>query len=504
MEAQTLHAMLRARAGRMPGKTAVRAFGGGDGLTYAELQRLAADTASVLESECMPGERVVIGFGNSPDFFVVLFACFHAGLTAVPVDANLTADELRAIIDHAEPSMMITDAGTQQKFERLGPPCPLRVYAGDPGTATREPATAVSAGDPALMLYTSGTTGRPKAVRYTHAAILSRLDAIRNWFGFDDSWTSLCLLPTHFGHGLICNCLVTFAYAGTLVIAPPFNLTLLQKLWYVIGKHRVNTFSSVPAVVRLLLEYARHRRTPAGDDTPAPPSLRLVTCASAPLWPGEIRAFEEHFNVPLLNCYGLTETAGWSACSPKRPDRDLESVGMPLDCRMRVIDPAGKALPPGKKGELQIKGPGVMSGYYRHPDDGGVVGEQGWFSTGDVGEIDETGAVFIRSRIKELIIRAGKNICPPEIDGVLMSHPDVVEACAVGLRDPLMGEQVAACVVRTGQSRLSENDLIAYARTSLADYKCPQRILFVDKIPKTGRGKINRANVGTLFEEAGA
>lgn len=499
MEPNTLHALLYARALEMPEKICIKPPEKESFLTYSELYSQAIGGALLLlRHGCKPGDRVILGLGNSPEFFVVLFACFHAGLIAVPVDTNLAADELRVIIDHSAPSVIVVDESAEAKFRQLGAACGLLVYTGvTTETADQdEPAVPVASGDPALLLYTSGTTGHPKAVLYSHLALMSKLDALKRWFEFDESYTSLCLLPTHFGHGLICNCLITFAYAGTLIIAPPFNLTLLRKLWNLIDEHKVNTFSSVPTVIRLLLEYAEYRQ----EKLQAPASLRFVTCASAPLWPDEIRAFEDRFNVPLLNCYGLTETAGWSACSPRRKDRNLDSVGMAINCDMRVVGADGKSLAAGERGELQIKGPSVMRGYYRYSGQADkVVDGDGWFSTGDIGEISATGAVFLHSRIKELIIRAGKNIYPAEIDSVLMSHPDVVEACTVGLQDALMGEMVAACVVRNDKSSLGESDLIAYAQQSLADYKCPQQILFVDKIPKTSRGKINRAGLSTLF-----
>lgn len=506
MKPDTLHAMLCVRAAEMPEKIGIKTSDKKECcLTYSQFNNRAMCAALLLQRYgCRRGDRVIIGLGNSPDFFVVLFACFHAGLIAVPVDANLAIGELRVIIDHSAPSIIVADRSVEAKFKQFSTACRFLLYTGDADateTADKdEPAVRATPEDPALLLYTSGTTGHPKAVLYTHAALMSKLDALKRWFEFDESYTSLCLLPTHFGHGLICNCLITFAYAGTLIIAPPFNLILLRKLWNLIDEHRVNTFSSVPTVIRLLLEYAEYRQTSIEDKPPTPVSLRFITCASAPLWPDEIRAFEDRFNVPLLNCYGLTETAGWSACSPRRSDRNLTSVGMAVNCDMRVVDASGKPLPAGERGELQIKGPNVMSGYYRYSGQGGnVVNDDGWFSTGDIGEISVTGAIFLHSRIKELIIRAGKNIYPAEIDSVLMSHPDVIEACTVGLHDPLMGEQVAACVVRGDKSSLTENDLIAHAQKSLVDYKCPQQILFVDKIPKTSRGKINRANLSTLF-----
>jgi acyl-CoA synthetase (AMP-forming)/AMP-acid ligase II len=367
--------------------------------------------------------------------------------------------------------VIVVDDSSVEKFRELRTSAVVLLFD---ECEAMESFTDVSREDHALLLYTSGTTGRPKGAVFTHQALATKLGAITQWFGFDESFTSLCLLPTHFGHGLICNCLSVFDYGGTLVIAPPFNLDLLGKLWSLVERHGVNHFSSVPTIVRLLNQHASRR------PVQIPRSLKWVTCASAPLWIEDIQEFERHFGVPLLNCYGLTETSGWSACSRNDPERNLASVGMPLACEMRVVG-----------GELQIKGPALMSS---------DAIEDGWFATGDIGEIDASGAVFLRSRVKELIIRAGKNIYPAEVDNALMTHPAVAEACTVGLDDELLGEKVAACVVRAEGVSISEKELIAHAQQTLAAYKCPQRIVFVDKIPKTSRGKVNRANLRAIFE----
>jgi long-chain acyl-CoA synthetase len=279
-----------------------------------------------------------------------------------------------------------------------------------------------------------------------------------------------------------------------LVIAPPFNLDLLGKLWGVIDQHRINTFSSVPTMIRLLIQYAQHRSEKIPD------SLKFVTCASAPIASSEVALFEKIFKTPLLNCYGLTETCGWSTCSPNRADRSLSAVGMPINGEIRIIDDNGNVLPPGEKGQLQIKGPSVMQGYFLNAELSNQILNDGWLSTGDIGEINERGEVFILSRIKDMIIRAGKNIYPAEVDQVLMSHPDVVEAYTVGLDDNLLGEKVAACVVLKKHASLNEVELIAFTQQMLADYKCPQKIIFLDSVPKTSRGKVNRSQLKVFFE----
>jgi long-chain acyl-CoA synthetase len=504
----TLGELLRMRARQRPEQALVCAADGEAAMSYGDLNRHASEFAQLLKGlGCAVGDRIVIGFGNTPEFFVALFGCWRAGLIAVPVDQMLAGAELQAIVRHAQPVLVVSDPGAQVQWQQLQLTCPLieapaighPPVTGESGDWENEPgSTQAPADSPALLLYTSGTTGEPKGVLYSHGNLLAKLRTISEWFGFDSSYVTLCLLPTHFGHGLICNCLPVLDYGGTLILSAPFNLDLIGRLWPIIERHGVNYFSSVPTVVRLLLQHVRR------DPVRIAPSLKFVTCASAPLRTEEVEKFQSTFGVPLLNCYGLTETTGWSTCSANDPHRDLGAVGKAITGELRVVDALGQPLPPGQQGEIQIRGPAVMLGYFKNPALTASVMRDGWFATGDVGALGADGTVTLHSRIKELIICAGKNVYPAEVDDVLMSHPDVTEACTVGLEDALTGEQVAACVVRVAGSALSAQALIAHAQQRVAAYKCPKRILFVDSIPRTSRGKVNRSSLCTLFAKEAA
>jgi acyl-CoA synthetase (AMP-forming)/AMP-acid ligase II len=263
--------------------------------------------------------------------------------------------------------------------------------------------------------------------------------------------------------------------------------------------HGATTFSTVPTIIRLLL------RNPV-IAAPARGRLRFVTCASAPLHPEEVDAFEARFGVPLLNCYGLTEAGTWSAMSPLDPGRDRRSVGTAAGCRFRAVAVDGdlrRPLPAGELGELEISGPSVMLGYDGDPAATARVLRDGWLATGDLGRVDDRGRVYLAGRSKDLIIRAGSNIYPAEIEGVLLRHTAVAEAYVVGLAHALLGEQVAACVVPRAGAQVSEAELIRHCRTVLAAYKCPETVRFVDAVPRSSRGKVSRAAVAAMFE-AGA
>jgi long-chain acyl-CoA synthetase len=483
-------------------------------LSYATLDCAATRFADFLRDRGCPRQgRLLIAIHNTPEFFVALLGAMRAGVVAIPIDYNLGPAELQKIVEHADPQAIVVNEASAAK---LGGFAQKRILVGSgavDGAVRFDPlaegsetsagqAVDVAPEELALILYTSGTTGLPKGVMHSHAGIARKLGTIRQWFGFNSSYRSLCLLPTHFGHGLICNCLSTLYYGGTLILCRPFDLDLVQKLWSYVEANGVNTFSTVPAIVRLLLRVAERSRPVSV------PSLRFVTCASAPLRPEDIRAFERQFGVPLLNCYGITETASWTAFSPRAEaeeslwhglDRVRDSVGVMFGCEIRAVDEAGNALPPDHVGELQIRGPSVMLGYYKNPEATAQVIKDGWFCSGDHGKVDQDGRVYLMGRMKELIIRAGLNVYPPDIDAVLLAHPEVDEAYTVGLEDPVLGERVAVAIVRKNGSAIGEEVIIEYCRGKVAAYKCPERVAFVDAIPKTSRGKVNRANLRPLF-----
>jgi acyl-CoA synthetase (AMP-forming)/AMP-acid ligase II len=511
-------------AERAPDRPAIvvprRAGSPGSVMTYAQLDRAASAFAGSLRGRgASPGERLALANANTPEFFVALFGAARAGLIAVPLDAGLAPAELANLLDHARPHAVVVDRGSAASaasvaaFERLGVPLCTTApdeLAIDPRTRGDAREAGLDAG---LLLYTSGTTGTPRGVLHAHAGILRKVEDIRAWFALGDTDRALCMLPTHFGHGLVCSCLTTLHYGGTLVLCPPFDATLLPRVFALADEHRVTTFSTVPTIIRLLL------RNPA-ITAPTNGSLRFVTCASAPLHPGEVDAFEARFGIPLLNCYGLTEAGTWSAMSPMdrdprrdhgqaalpdrapAPGRDPRSVGVAAGCRIRAVAVEGDTrtpLPAGAVGELELSGPSVMLGYDRDPVATARVLRDGWLSTGDLGWVDEQGRVFLTGRSKDLIIRAGVNIYPAEIEAVLLRHPDVADAHVVGLDHVLLGECVAACVARKDGAGVSEADLIRHCRTALAAHKCPEQIRFVDAVPRTSRGKVSRSAVKALF-----
>ena len=499
-------------AAARPDEAAIVNPDGSVALTHQQLADRAADTALALRHAGLgPGDRVLIAFNNTPHFFIAFFGTLAAGGVAVPVDSKLSLRELTAVVQNARPFCVLVD-GEEHEEERdeadrtrlraafAGLPLlAVRAFGAAPGwpvaeDATDEPPAEPDPGALALILYTSGTTGTPKGVMHSHATILARLELIRSWYRLEPDTRALCLLPTHFGHGLICNCLAHMHAGGAVVLCHPFDIDLVRRLWKVVAVCGATTFSSVPAVVRLLL-LADRRRSGA-----RPSSLRFVTCASAPLRPEEVELFTERFGVELLNCYGITETASWTAFSPREAGRDSASVGIAYGCDIRAFNDAGQELATGEPGELCVRGPAVMLGYHGDPKLTGEVLADGWFRTGDMGRVDQDGRVYLMARLREVINRAGMKIYPAPIDAALMEHPAVAEAYACAVEDAILGETVGACVVIRPEAQVSEAELIAHCRERLTAQHCPDRIRLMDAIPKTSRGKVNRANLAALFK----
>jgi long-chain acyl-CoA synthetase len=502
----TLDIIASRGARRAPGRPAIVVPGGKPStMTYARLDRAASAFARSLRARgASPGDRLVLANASTPEFFVALFGAARAGLVAVPLDATLATPELANVLGHCRPHAVVVDARCAAVFEALGArtcvipadaALPERGDSSGAGDADGDPRESPGNG-PALILYTSGTTGTPRGAVHSHAGLLRKVEDIRAWFGLGEADRELCMLPTHFGHGLVCTCLTTLSFGGTLVLCRPFDAELLPRVFALTDEHRVTTFSTVPTIIRLML---RNQAISA----PTRGHLRFVTCASAPLHAEEVDAFEARFGVPLVNCYGLTEAGTWSAMSALDPQRDRRSVGTAVGCQVRAVAVEGaerRPLPAGQTGELEVSGPSVMLGYDGAPEATAQVLRDGWLATGDLGWVDDGGRVFLTGRSKELIIRAGVNIYPAEVEGVLLRHPDVAEAYVVGLDHALLGERVAACVVRKDDAGVSEADLVRHCRAQLSPCKCPEMIRFVAAIPRTSRGKVSRAALRALFD----
>ncbi len=458
------------------------------GRRIAALQRLGLQ----------PGERVFLHFGNRLEFFAELLAIWHCGACAIPLDARLTAFEVGKLVAAAKPRLRIVDEQTPAEVLTVtdGRDCLLSTEyaAGEQQFGGSLPVAWLD--DPALMLFTSGSTGDPKGVLHTHRSLRARWMMLRQSLGLAAYARSLCLLPTHFGHGLICNCLFPWLSGCDLYLTPPFRPDIVMRLGSLLDEHEISFMSSVPAVWNLALKAA------------APPQrgqLRRVHVGSAPLSAAAWRDIQQWCGIEeVFNAYGITETGSWVAGTsggPVVPEDGL--IGHAWGAVIRVLTARDTARPlaadmicaPGELGMIWLHTPALMQGYFQRPDLSSAVVQNGWFMTGDIGMLDDRGRLFIKGRERDEINKGGMKIYPADIDAVALAFDAVDDACCFGFPDAHYGENVGLAVVLEDRSPETLGRLRAWVAERIAEHRQPLRWYLLDEIPRTSRGKINREQV---------
>jgi acyl-CoA synthetase (AMP-forming)/AMP-acid ligase II len=423
------------------------------------------------------GASVAIAHGGTARFFADLLATWRLGATAACLDPALTGFERGVIFDFCKPAVILLD---EAPIERCGsiPQVALARSEQPPDAAPRRPANP---DDPALVLFTSGTTGAPKGVVLSYRALAARFALNATAIGEGKLARALVTLPTHFGHGLIGNAL-TPLLAGGDVVLPPRGPLLAQELSRLIDAHRITFLSSVPALWRLALKFGH---------PPSRGSLARVHVGSAPLSGALWSEIVRWSRAEVVNCYGMTETTNWiaGACSSDGIADGL--VGAPWGGLAAVIDEAGVRRVSGE-GEIAVQSSSLMSGYLARPDLTAAVMHDGWFRTGDRGTIDGNGRIRLTGRIKDEINRAGLKVQPAELDSLLEGHPSVAEACAFAVGDPVSGETVGVAVRLNAGAADDAESLRAWCRARLRREAVPEQWFIVEEIPRTMRGKVNR------------
>ncbi|MDW8309689.1 MAG: class I adenylate-forming enzyme family protein [Verrucomicrobiales bacterium] len=440
-----------------------------------------------------PGDRVFLLFGNRPEFFAELLALWKLGACAVPVDARLTAFEVETLARAAEPKLAVGDEATSAEslaaLERAGA---RALLTGETGPGESD-AARVRLDDDALILFTSGSTGEPKGVLHTHRSLRARWMGLREHLPDEVFARTLCLLPTHFGHGLICNCLFPWLSGHDLYIAPPFRPDLVAQLGRVLDEHAITFMSSVPPIWKLALKLAR---------PPQRGSLRRVHVGSAPLsaalWE-DIRRWTGTRQV--CNAYGITETGSWVA---GLDDADVPVqdglIGRGWGAVIQVLKTNATTQPlqpelacaPGESGYVWLNTPALMKGYFRRDDLTARAVVDGWFMTGDIGFLDEHGRLVLRGRERDEINKGGMKIYPADVDAVVERFAGVTDVCTFALDDPIYGQSVGMAVVLQNGSDETLCALYAWMKSHLAEHKLPSRWWVLETIPRTSRGKVNR------------
>ena len=466
-------------------------------LSWAELDARVAAVAGALHDRLDPGERVLLALPNTPEFAVGYFALLRAGLVAVPANTGYPADEMTHLLADSGARLAVVgpDAADAVRTAADRVPGPVDVLAVDGrGLPTGRPLdTAVGgAEDLAVLLYTSGTSGRPKGAMLTHRALLANLDQLGRvrppLITHDD--VVLLVLPLFHVYGLNAALGLLVSAAATGVLVERFDPVATLEL---IRRERVTNLVGAPPM------FVAWSMLP--DVAAAFAGVRLAVSGAAPLPAPVWTALREATGREVHEGYGLTETAPVLTTSVLSPTVKPGSVGRPLPgVQLQLRDDRGREVEEEDPGEVVVRGANLFSGYW--PDGRDGPDRDGWFATGDLAYADEDGDLFLVGRTQELILVSGFNVYPREVEEVLGRHPAIAEVAVVGLPHPYTGETVKAYVVLRPGVELAARDVTEFAAGSLARFKCPTVVEFVDSLPRSVAGKVAKGRIDPATDPA--
>src|SRR3954451_509772 len=465
-------------------------------LTYKQLDEASARVATLLESKGFEvGDRVGIMLPNVPYFAAVYYGVLRAGGVVVPMNPLLKGREVSFYLEDPEAKIMFAWGDFEDAARKGADEAGAELVLVKPGefeklVAEHEPNTDVvdrDDNDTAVILYTSGTTGKPKGAELTHANLMTNAQISADELGeVTEDDVLLGALPLFHSFGQTCGLNATVYKGATMSIIPRFDPS---KALEIIQRDQVTVFQGVPTMYTAMLH--------ADDRDEYDTSCLRICMSGGSAMPVEVlRGFEDAFECKVLEGYGLSETS--PVASFNHPDRERKpgSIGTPIQgVEMKLVDDDGGDVTQGGVGEIVIRGHNVMKGYWERADATADVMRDGWFATGDMATMDDDGYFFIVDRKKDMIIRGGYNVYPREIEEVLYEHPAVSEAAVVGVPDDSLGEEVAAAVVLKSGAEASADDLRAYAKERVAAYKYPRQIWFSDGLPKGPTGKILKREI---------
>jgi long-chain acyl-CoA synthetase len=470
--------------------------------SYAQVDEISGRVASgLLATGLQRGDKVALQLPNLPQFLFTYFGLMKAGLVMVPLNPLLRAPEVKYHLEDSDAKVLITFEMFAEEAHRGASELEgVTTYVVNmPGNDARPEGTKhfdelyfaedtreivpTDGDETAVLLYTSGTTGKPKGAELTHLNLYMNCTVAGELFEFQESDIGVAVLPLFHVFGLSSVLNTSVRYGGTIVLIPRFEL---EPVVEAIEKHRCTIFSGVPTMYFGLLNMDT-----SGKDLS---SLRVGVSGGAAI-PGEvIKAFEEKFpGCVVLEGYGLSESTSTTTFNVNAEQRKVLSIGKPIwGVEVRVVDEDDNPLPPGEEnvGEIVIRGHNIMKGYYNKPEATTEAFKGGWFHSGDLAYMDKDGYFFIVDRKKDLVIRGGYNVYPREIEEVLFEHPAVAEAAVIGKPDPKLGEEVLAFVALKPGASAEPEQIISFAKERLAAYKYPREVRIVDELPKGATGKI--------------
>jgi len=473
--------MLGCSAGQDPHKTAL--YCGDRCMSYAELDQSTTRLARwFLEEGLRPGDRVAIHWSNSIEVVQLFFAIFKAGLIAVPLNLRLKSVELAYILGHSQAAFCFSEPALASLIEGVKADCPSlrRILTELPNADASAELPEVLEDQPAAILYTSGTTARPKGTTHTHKSFLhtTRIMVIDL---SDHTDTILVVTQMLHASGLNAAMLPAIYLGISAVLVPAFDPGLVLDL---IERFRCTYAIALPALLLFVVE----------EQTRQP---RDVSCLRTWIAGGDVvsvhlqERFQALFGIPVQEVYGMTETL-LATLNPRDALRPGSIGKAKPGFEVSIMDFEGKAVPDGETGEIVIRSLANCVGYWNDPAATEELFRDGWLQTGDLGSRDTSGYYWFRGRKKEIIVRAGSNISPQEVEEALYIHPAVLEAGVIGVPDETYGERIIAFVALRAGDPTEEQELREHARQILADYKVPERIFLVPQLPKGLTGKVQR------------
>ncbi len=433
------------------------------------------------------GDKAALMLPNTPEFPITYFACQKLGAVAVTLNVMSTAYELQYLLDNSDAKALVTSAQSARRFEEIKDrlatcrhllltemdegPLSLK-KALEAGPFEFEPSDAAE-DDPAVMIYTSGLTGKPLGAVLTHGNLISQSRLLADLFDGSEKDTGLSLIPLFHSFGAVANMLNPILMGACAVMLDAFSIDSIFKA---IETEKITYMTAVPRVyLGMLLQ--------EGTEKYDMSSLKYCVTGGSAMPPAYMPQFEKKFRVPIREGYGLTEASPVCSVTRLHMQQKPGSIGVPIPgVEARIVDDTERELPRGEIGELIVRGPNVMPGYYKDPEATAAVIRNGWLHTGDLALIDADGHIFLKGRKKRMIITSGFNVYPREVEIVLNMHPIVAESKVIGKSDLMRGEVVKALVVKKEGASADEKAILKHCRTYLSSYKIPREIEFVDRL----------------------
>jgi len=466
-------------------------------LTYAQLQGSSIKLGKqLLKMGIKKGDRVSFFMGNGYQTVKIFLGAMYSGLVIAPLNLLAQPSQLSYVLGHAEPELVFVTELNRERLEealkQVSKDTQVMVIDKHAREIFPEEDLAgsdlpkVTADDPALLLYTSGTTGVPKGVILTHKNMIAGGENVTLAHRLQPADRGLVSLALYHINAEIVSMMGPLVSGSSIVVPERFSVSAF---WPLISEYRCTWFSVVPTIISYLVSGSEIE----GKDYDLS-QLRFGRSASAPMPPSLQEEFEKKFRCYVVETMGITETAAPVFSNPLDPaQRKIGSPGQPVGCQAKIIDRQGHEAPRGTVGEIMIRGDCVMKEYFKDPGKTAeALDPDGWFHTGDLGYMDEDDFVFVTGRLKELIIKGGENIAPREIDECFYLHPAIQDAAAVGIPDKHYGEEIMVCYTLRPDCSVSEPELREHCLRHLGKYKTPKLIIQIEELPKGPSGKIQR------------